>query len=69
MWVPYKNYESLHFTGPGVQTHYSEPNDDRRIYVHLFFLSFHNDLYNLRLEIGREVSVNLTKDSLFNLFG
>lgn len=69
MWVPYKNYENLHFAGPGVQTHYSEPNDDRRMHVRLLFLSFHNNLYNLHLRIDSKVSINLTKNSLFNCFG
>ena len=39
------------------------------MYVHLFFLSFHGNLYNLHLRMGGEVSVNFTKNSLFNFFG
>ena len=75
MWVPYKNYENMYLTGPGIQIYHNGPNDDQKdilkknLYIHLFFLSFHNNLYNLCLRMSRQVSVNLTKNSVCNFFG
>lgn len=56
------------FTSP-VQVSRQTIVSQRRIYVHLFFLSFHDNLYNLHLRMGRGVSVHFTKNSLFHFFG
>lgn len=36
--------------------------------IYLFFLRFHNSLYNLCLRMGREVAVNLSKNSVRQLY-